>query len=256
MATAPAFASVGEAVEVVRAGLAFVAAADAAGLTAEEQAGCLRGLEKANSAAVAARTSVLGAFTTGKGYAADADYSARAWLMHKTGITRGASVSYTAWVRRAGRHPVIYAALAAGQVSESCARTLCTWTDKLPPDKRDEADQILAQEAGAGMGLRDLAGLAAEMLARCRPDEPDRDPDGAFDDRSVKVQTTFQGAGIIYGDLTPECASTVGTVLDALAGRAGSEDGRTREQRYHDALQEAMRRLGFCILMDPTPRAC
>src|SRR5205085_2544343 len=34
-----------------------------------------------------------------------------------------------------------------------------------------------------------------------------------------------------------------GTVLDALGGLAGSGDDRTRDQRYHDALQEAMRRL-------------
>ena len=72
------------------------------------------------------------------------------------------------------------------------------------------------------MGLRDLAELAAEILARCRPDEPDEDPDKDFDDRSVKVQTTFQGAGVMHGDLTPECASIVGTVLDALAGLAGA----------------------------------
>ena len=32
-------------------------------------------------------------------------------------------------------------------------------------------------------------------------------------------------------------------VLDALSAPAGAEDDRTREQRYHDALQEAMRRL-------------
>src|SRR5206468_11957087 len=46
-----------------------------------------------------------------------------------------------------------------------------------------------------------------------------------------------------HGDLTPECAEMVGRVLDALSAPAGSEDDRTRDQRYHDALQEAMRRL-------------
>jgi hypothetical protein len=45
------------------------------------------------------------------------------------------------------------------------------------------------------------------------------------------------------GDLTPECAAVVGTVLDALSAPAGNDDDRTRDQRYHDALQEAMRRL-------------
>src|SRR5690348_12452094 len=243
MGTAPAFASASEALDMVRSGLRFLAGADAAELTSEEQAEVLRGLERAHSAATAARTSVLGAFTAGQGYAADADYSARSWLMHQTGITRGASVFHTAWVKRAARHPRLYAALAAAEISESYARTLCTWTDKLPPGRRDEADELLAREAAAGTGLRDLAELAAEILARCRPDEPDRDPDKDFDDRSVKIQTTFQGAGVLHGDLTPECASIVGQVLDALGGLAGAGDGRSKEQRYHDALHEAMRRL-------------
>ncbi|HEY2263159.1 MAG TPA: hypothetical protein VGI96_11090 [Streptosporangiaceae bacterium] len=97
MGTTPVFASVSEAMDMVRAGLAFAAAADATELTTDEQAETLRALERANSAVTAARISVLGAFTAGKGYAADADYSPRAWLMHQTGITRGAAVAYTAW---------------------------------------------------------------------------------------------------------------------------------------------------------------
>jgi hypothetical protein len=243
MGTASIFGSVSEALEMARAGLAFAAAADATELTAEEQAESLRSLERVSSVTVAARTSILGAFTVGKGYAADADYSARSWLMHQTRITKGRSGSHTAWVKRAARHPEIYAAMAAEEISESYAETVCSWTDKLPAGQRNEADTILAGEAKAGMGLRDLAVLAAEILARCRPDEPDQDPDRAFDDRSVKIQTTFQGAGVIHGDLTPECASVVQAVLDALAAPAGADDERTKEQRYHDALQEAMRRL-------------
>ena len=244
MGTAPVFASVSEAMEMVQAGLAFVATADATELTTEEQAECLRRMERANSVLTAARTSVLGAFGAARGYAADADYSLRAWLMHQTGITRGAAVACTAWVKRAARHPEMFAAMAAeDEISESYARTLSAWTDKLPPDKRDEADKILADEAAAGMGLRDLAELAAEILARCRPDEPDEDPGKNFEDRSVEVQTTFQGAGIIHGDLTPECTAVVQSVLDALAAPAGADDERSKEQRYHDALQEAMRRL-------------
>src|ERR1700750_3099999 len=72
---------------------------------------------------------------------------------------------------------------------------------------------------------------------------PDEDPDGEFADRGVRLETTFQGAGVMTGDLTPECAAVVGAVLDALSAPAGAEDDRTREQRYHDALQEAMSRL-------------
>ncbi|HEY3735201.1 MAG TPA: hypothetical protein VGL63_14920, partial [Streptosporangiaceae bacterium] len=76
-AAAPAFASAGEALEVARAALGYLASADATGMTGGEQAGCLEGLERVASVTAAARCSVLGAFTAGKGYAGDADYSPR-----------------------------------------------------------------------------------------------------------------------------------------------------------------------------------
>ena len=93
------------------------------------------------------------------------------------------------------------------------------------------------------MDLPDLAALAAEIYARSLPDTPDKDKDEAFEDRSVRLETTFEGAGVLSGDLTPECAAVVGAVLDALSAPAGAEDTRSQAQRYHDGLQEAMRRL-------------
>ena len=68
-------------------------------------------------------------------------------------------------------------AMASGELPESWARTLCGWTGQLPEDCRDTADQILAGAAQGGMGLRDLAELAAEMLARAEPDPDDDAPD-------------------------------------------------------------------------------
>ena len=59
----------------------------------------------------------------------------------------------------------------------------------------------------------------------------------------MRLETTFGGAGVLNGDLTPECAAVVTEVLDALSAPAGADDTRTYAQRYHDALQEAMRRL-------------
>ncbi len=242
-APAPAFASAREAAEVVRAGLGFLAAADATQLAAETQAHCLQILEQATAMSTAARTSILAAFTTGQGYCADADYSPRAWLISKTRITRGAAMAYTGWVRRAAAHPRVAQALAAGEMSESYARTICDWTGKLPGDCQEDADAILLGAAGAGMDLPDLAALAAEIYARSLPDTPDKDKDEAFEDRSVRLETTFDGAGVLSGDLTPECAAVVGAVLDALSAPAGAEDTRSQAQRYHDGLQEAMRRL-------------
>ena len=47
------------------------------------------------------------------------------------------------------------------------------------------------------MDLADLAALAAEIYARSRPETPDKDQDGTFEDRSVKLETTFEGAGVL-----------------------------------------------------------
>ena len=156
-------------------------------------------------------------------------------------MTKATAVAYTAWTRRAAEHPQVVAALATGELSESCGRTICQWTDKLPGDCREAADAILLSAAQAGMGLRDLAGLAAEIYERSRGDLPDEDPARAFEDRAVRLVTTFQGAGVLNADLTPECAAVVGAVLDALGAPAGAEDDRTHAQRYHDALAEAIR---------------
>ena len=88
MNTAPACASASEAMDMVRAGLGYLAAADATAMAAETQARCLQMLEQANSMGTAARASILAAFTSGQGYCADADYSPRAWLIRKTRITK------------------------------------------------------------------------------------------------------------------------------------------------------------------------
>ena len=195
MGTAPAFASVDEAMEMARAALGYLAAADATALAAVTQAEALRTLEQIDAITTAARASFLAAFTVGKGYSADADYSARAWLMHKTGITRGAAASHTAWAKRAATHPQVLAALAAGDPSESYGRTICQWTDKLPEDCREAADAILLSAAKAGMDLRDLAGLFAEMYERSRSELPDEDPGRAFADRARAAGDHVPGRG-------------------------------------------------------------
>jgi cytochrome c5 len=125
-------ASAREALDMVRAGLGYLAVVDAAQLPAATQAEFLRELEQADAAATAARAWFLAAFTAGQGPAGDGDYSAVSWLMHRTGITKGAAVGHSAWAKRVATHPRVIAALGAGQVSESVGRLVCLWTDKLP----------------------------------------------------------------------------------------------------------------------------
>ena len=243
VSTASAPASETDALQMLDSALGYLTAADPAGMPAVIQARCLIALERADARVTAARAPILAAFNAARGYRDDGDYSARSWLIHKTRVTKGTAVEHTGWSRRTGTHPRVMAALAAGDdLTKSYARTICGWTDRLPEDCRDSADAILVSAALMGMELPDLAALAAEIEARSRPDVPDQDGP-RFEDRAVRLETTFGGAGVLTGDLTPECAAVVTAVLDALSVPRGAEDDRTHEQRYHDALEEACRRL-------------
>jgi len=117
--------------------------------------------------------------------------------MHHTRVTKGTAARHSGWARRGRLHPRVLAALVAGDLpSESYARTICGWTDRLPEDCRDNADAILVSAAQMGMDLQDLAALAAEIEARSRPEVPDEDGP-RFEDRAVKLETTFGGAGYL-----------------------------------------------------------
>jgi hypothetical protein len=240
--TAPAFASETDALQMLDSALAYLAAADPTQMPTGIQAQALTALERADARSTAARAAILAAFTASQGYCQDADYSPRSWLIHQTRVTKGTASDHVGWGRRIRSHPRVLAALAAGDLSKSYARTLCGWTGRLPEDCRDNADAILVSAAQMGMELPDLAALAAEIEARARPDVPDEDGP-RFEDRAVTLETTFGGAGVMSAGLTPECAAVVAAVLDALSAPRGAEDDRSHAMRYHDALEEACRRL-------------
>jgi hypothetical protein len=64
--------------------------------------------------------------------------------------------------------------------------------------------------------LRALAEICAQIKYRTASPDPDDGTDQLLD-RAVFVDTTFEGAGVICGDLTPECTAMVTAVLDALS---------------------------------------
>ena len=235
-------ANVADALAMLDRALAALAAADAGALPTAFQARALRALERAEARHTAARARILAAFSARDGYEDDGHGSARVWLKWQTQVTGTAAVTAVGWARRLAAHPVIAEALADAQISTSWARAICGWSEQLPDDKRDDADQILAAAAAGGAELADLAGLAEQMCQRGRTN-PDDDPGGGFDDRRLWLDLTFRGAGRLNGDLTPGCAAAVSAVLEALGKRTGPEDTRTAAQRRHDALEDACQRL-------------
>jgi hypothetical protein len=232
----------GRALACLSAGLDFLAHADAGSWPAGVQADCLRALAVAQSRQTAAHARVLAAFSVpGGGLNGDGHRSPRVWLTWQAQATRRAAAGQVAWMRDLQAHPVIAAALAAGQLSVSWARQLLDWTSRLPAGHRDHADTQLLAAALAGTGLAGLAQLAEDLHRQHA--SPDDTADDGFADRALRLATTFDGAGRLEGDLTPRCAAAVDTVLDSLAARHGPEDTRTPAQRQHDALEEACLRL-------------
>lgn len=153
---------------MLRSAMGYLAAADATAMEAATQAQCLRTLEQLHAIETAARASVLGALaSSGSG---ETSSRQRAWLVRETGVTTGAATGHAAWARRAAEHPQVTEALAEGHLlSESVARTICTWTGKLPADCRVAADAILIVAAKSGANVRDLAEVFGGIYTLARP---------------------------------------------------------------------------------------
>ncbi len=243
MCTAAVPAGDDEALDMLESLLGSLAGADPAELPAEILARRLRALERADAVGAALRGRYLAVFDAQDGHLADGQRSTRTWLVHCTRVTRGQAGEHTAVQALAREHPVLLAALAEGDVlTKSVALQLAKWTRPIPGDYRAKAEEILVGAARAGADLRALAAICAEIRYRTARPDPEDENDRHLD-RGVSFDTTLDGAGVLHGDLTPQCAAMVQAVLDALSAPAGGGDLRTRPQRYHDALEEAMRRL-------------
>jgi hypothetical protein len=110
--------SAADALASVSAGLSLLAGLDATELTSAEQADCLRAMERVHAQLLAARSNVLTAFTATRAYEDDAAGGPRSWLRWQTRITTAVACDAVA------------RALAAGQISVSWARSICSWTDR------------------------------------------------------------------------------------------------------------------------------
>ncbi len=231
----PAPGSVAEALRMANASLDYLNGPAAGELDAASCGAVLKSLGEIQAKFTAAHAAVLARFDAANAHDADGYGTSATWLAAMTQMTRQDARAAVRQMRQFRGYRDMADALAAAKISESCAAAIAEWTRKLPAELRRETIKILVQAAVAGASLDDLKTIAAIALNKWRAQQPDGD-DG-FDDRYVRVATTFGGAGCIRGNLTPECAAAVQAVMEALGKKAGPEDTRTEGQRFHDALQ-------------------
>jgi hypothetical protein len=242
MCTATGPADMAEALAMLDSAWGFLTVLDKVGMPPAALGDLLRALERGDARTAAVRGLALAAFAAQEGAVADGQQTNRLWLINATDVTKGQAAEHLAVQKLAERHRVLLAGLADGKVlSKSVALQLARWVRKIPGEYREPAEEILVAAAEAGADQRTLAAIYGEILSRTAPADPD-DPD-AGPDRGLSLETTMDGVGVLRGELSPQCAAMVGAVLDALSAPEPGGESRTQPERYHDALEEAMRRL-------------
>ena len=244
-----------EALAMLHASLDHLTSTDWRALGSVIQAQALRELGGAQAKLAVARGEALGALDASGGYAADGGQpTAQAWLRNRACLTGKDARDLGAWQRTLQGHPVLRDAIAAGDLTESWARQMAAWNDRLPKSEQDKADTILADAARAGLPLRpDIARLAQAIYEAIKGQSPDTGPDDdGYGDRGVRLGTTIGGAGRLYGDVTGRCAQLLATVFEAFGRPVGADDDRTQAQRHHDALETA---LGLSLGVPDVPQS-
>ena len=152
--------------------------------------------------------------------------SAWMWLRWQTRVTKAAAVSAVGWMRRLTAHPVVAAALTEGQISASWARAVCGWSDRLPHEMREDADQILAAAAAGGRGSRIWRDWRSRCTSAAGRVAPTTTMTGLMTGGCCWTSLT---PARLTGDLTPGCSAALSAVLEALGNQPGQKIcGRSR----------------------------
>ena len=165
--------SAGEALGMLRSAMGYLAAADATAMAAETQAQCLQVLEQVNSMGTAARASILAAFTAGQGYSADADYSPAGMADPQDPHHQGRRGRRTPR-GRGGPPRIRWSRGAGGRGDVGVLRPDDLRLDRQAARRTAARTRMRSWRARRrrGMDLADLAGLAGEIYARSRPEDP------------------------------------------------------------------------------------
>jgi hypothetical protein len=133
-------------------------------------------------------------------------------------------------------HPVIAAALLAGDITVEHARNIVVSVKQVPGALREIVEKELV-EAARWVDPTALGHFARELRSRLDPAETaEAAEQRKYDDRWLTLTPTFQGMHRLDGMLDPASAAAVLTALGALSGKAGEIDERSVGQRRADAL--------------------
>lgn len=233
----PGSGDVREALGSALATMKLLAEVDMAQLSGECVAETLIAMEHIDAAQAAIRGKAVTVFNDKKLHHEYGHRATTAWLIHHTRVRGGKASQVSGLGSLRHHHPVLAAALAEiDVVSESIAIQIGKWTNTFPDECIDRADEILIDACRAGASEALLADIAAQIRVRvCGPD-PEEEK-GKLEERTLRLERTLDGAGRLDGNLTPECAALLQSVLEVFGRKDGTGDNRGPHERNHDALE-------------------
>jgi hypothetical protein len=150
------------------------------------------------------------------------------------------------------KYPTASAAISDGTISLAHAMVIADTVEHLPEPLRAERG-VEVEEALTGHAkdtdVRGLRVLAQRVVATLFPDgrEPKDEDGGHRADRDLTLCAEPDGSGYLKARLTPACLAIWQAALTPLAKKPAADpiggDPRTPGQRWHDAFEEAGRRL-------------
>lgn len=167
-----------------------------------------------------------------------------AWLQGHTGGRRAAVASLRRCAHDVDELPALVDAARSGQLSLEHLRLLAGLRRRRP-EVRVRFDRDVRQliDAGATLSVdgyaRFLEAWYHRALVELGENEPDTPPDDLTDESTLRLVRSFQGRGILAGELTAEHLAALAEALDARIARWRRDGQLDDDQRPLDQLQAA-----------------
>ena len=173
--------------------------------------------------------------------------SPSSWLAEVTGESVGHCKATVTIITRLPEMPLIAAAVADGDLSESAVRLLAdTWHPDIASVFARDEEMLL--DWATQFTFADFKGLVEVWRSHADHDRTDDDASDAFARRSLHVSGLLDGMGRLDGTLDAEGHALVREALRALS-HPSAGDTRTPAQRRADALVD-LARIGLDAIAD------
>jgi hypothetical protein len=170
------------------------------------------------------------------GHLVDGHCSAVSWVMDTCAMSQGSASDRLCVGKQLESLPLVAEALSNGQIGYQSASVICHLRDKLG-EKRDQLDEEQWVGLAREHSVKGMRWLSDHTRYALDPDGFDRDTEENYEERFLHI-SEMKGMYHLTGVIDPEGGAALKTVIDSLAKRLGTDDGRTPKQRRADALTE------------------